>query len=640
MQDTPKVTFKEDIKHDNASRCSKKQNIKSICSCKSIISKGNRSSKLLNLKEISNKESNFINPVNRCSTQKTLYVINNQTIVCKKETISSNDLPNHYSTKSIDKICFNKYLTEESQKEELIDSSYSDSDNSLIEETPKRKNITYSHVINYDSSNSKQIQLEFVDTFEHEESKSNVDHYKETYEFDKLLKISKIYEILLSNFDSFALFLLKYKEIFEAIEFWYEILKSYDIYSKKYDFLKDNYSFMTDIKINKTHEIILFALIMKLYELIRNNDSFGNTDYFNFYYRFKTCLETLQNNYHIFLNSIVSEGKCEDNHYKILILENLHENLANLDLANGYTNSNKELANFIQNSLEKLIDFIKNMKEACKNDETMKIESFTLDILNLEKLVNFLKSYDNVDFEEFRDFIYNNYLVENIIKLNLNKETNSEENTLEEEMLHLNFNNKIDIEKQNKDSELFSKNSSESYLPSIDSKRYEYTLVLDLDETLVHLVEDEKEAYVQVRPYAEFFLKELSSYYELVIFTAATREYADIILNVIDKNNYISHKLYRSHTKLFNDVYIKDLSSLGREINKTFIIDNIKDNFALQPKNGLCIKSFYGDEKDSELIDLINDLKSIVINRVEKVSDCLNSIQVKMDERKKKSNLR
>jgi len=538
MQDTPKVSFKnEEIIFDsnNVSRDSKRKVMNSKCSCKSIISKGNRSSKLLNLKELSKKESH-LRPIRNCSTQKTVYVINNQSIVCKKEKISSDDLP-YNATKSVDKSSINKILTDDSRREESVDSSYSDSENSLTNEVPKRKTKLNSEMINYDSTNSKQIiQLEFVDALEHEESKSYIDD--RTYQFDKLLKISKIYDILISNFDSFALFLLKYKEVFEAIEFWYEIINSYDIYSKNYDLFKDNDNFTADIKLNKTQEIILFALIMKLYELIRNNDSFGNTDYFNFYYRFKTCLETLQHNFQIFLNKIVSESKYEDNHYKILIMESLQDSLASLDLVNGYSEANKEISGFIQNSIDKLIDFIKNIKDTCNIEDNNKLQSFTLDTQNLEKLSNFLKSYETLDFEEFRNFIYNKYIVANIFKLNLNVET--DENILEDSISHLNFNNKIDIEKQNKDSELFYKNSTVPYLPTIDAKRYEYTLVLDLDETLVHLVEDEKEAYVQVRPYAEFFLKELSSYYELVIFTAATSEYADLILDVIDKNKKLN----------------------------------------------------------------------------------------------------
>jgi CTD small phosphatase-like protein 2 len=71
----------------------------------------------------------------------------------------------------------------------------------------------------------------------------------------------------------------------------------------------------------------------------------------------------------------------------------------------------------------------------------------------------------------------------------------------------------------------------------------------------------------------------LSRYYELVVFTAGLQDYADWILNDLDKQRYISHRLYRDHTKFKNGVYTKDLSKLGRDLNKVIIIDNIEDNF-------------------------------------------------------------
>lgn len=64
------------------------------------------------------------------------------------------------------------------------------------------------------------------------------------------------------------------------------------------------------------------------------------------------------------------------------------------------------------------------------------------------------------------------------------------------------------------------------FLPSKDNNiRLKYTLVLDLDETLVHyVVEDEDSAYILIRPGAENFLEELYKLYEIVIFTAATQD--------------------------------------------------------------------------------------------------------------------
>jgi CTD small phosphatase-like protein 2 len=48
-----------------------------------------------------------------------------------------------------------------------------------------------------------------------------------------------------------------------------------------------------------------------------------------------------------------------------------------------------------------------------------------------------------------------------------------------------------------------------------------------------------------IRPYCQEFLDEMNKYYEIVIFTAAVKEYADNILNSIDEKKRISHRLYR-----------------------------------------------------------------------------------------------
>jgi len=49
---------------------------------------------------------------------------------------------------------------------------------------------------------------------------------------------------------------------------------------------------------------------------------------------------------------------------------------------------------------------------------------------------------------------------------------------------------------------------------------------------------------------------------------------------------------------------VKDLSLLGRDINKTIIIDNISDNFILQPDNGIFISTWYDDMRDRLIMEL------------------------------------
>ena len=72
-----------------------------------------------------------------------------------------------------------------------------------------------------------------------------------------------------------------------------------------------------------------------------------------------------------------------------------------------------------------------------------------------------------------------------------------------------------------------------------------YCLVLDLDETLVHYFEVGSEGTFLVRPGCDNFLTEMAEIYEVVIFTAAMQDYADWVLNQIDKAKRIKYRLYR-----------------------------------------------------------------------------------------------
>ena len=177
------------------------------------------------------------------------------------------------------------------------------------------------------------------------------------------------------------------------------------------------------------------------------------------------------------------------------------------------------------------------------------------------------------------------------------------------------------------------------YLPPLDTKKYKYSLILDLDETLVHYIEEENRAYVQVRPYADFFLNEMAKYFELVIFTAAAEDYADIVLNELDKNKVINYKLYRKHTEQINGVFIKDLSKLGRDLSKILIVDNNKDNFSLQPENGLHICSFIGDQNDDELYNLSSDLMKIVECKKNDIRPVIKEIKQIMKKRYESKNI-
>ncbi|XP_022733386.1 CTD small phosphatase-like protein 2 isoform X1 [Durio zibethinus] len=117
------------------------------------------------------------------------------------------------------------------------------------------------------------------------------------------------------------------------------------------------------------------------------------------------------------------------------------------------------------------------------------------------------------------------------------------------------------------------------------------TLVLDLDETLVHsLLEPCKDAdftfpvkfnlqeytvYVRCRPHLRDFMDRVSSLFEIIIFTASQSIYAEQLLNVLDpKRRVFRHRVFRESCIFVDGNYLKDLSVLGRDLACVIIIDN------------------------------------------------------------------
>jgi len=127
------------------------------------------------------------------------------------------------------------------------------------------------------------------------------------------------------------------------------------------------------------------------------------------------------------------------------------------------------------------------------------------------------------------------------------------------------------------------------FLPPKKEGDPKYSLVLDMDETLVHVTfKDDGEINFSTRPYLDKFLTDLSKDYELSVFTTAKENYANSILDEIDDKHLIKHRLYRNHTvQDDSDHLTKDMTKIGRDIKKSIIIDDKAKNFSKTPENGI-----------------------------------------------------
>ena len=152
------------------------------------------------------------------------------------------------------------------------------------------------------------------------------------------------------------------------------------------------------------------------------------------------------------------------------------------------------------------------------------------------------------------------------------------------------------------------------YVHTKNNKKY--SLVLDLDETLIHFKPQnngEDGGILRVRPGITQFLNEVGKYYELIVFTTATQDYADILIDEIEEDKiYFEHRFYREHATIIDNDFVKDLSRIGRPLDSIIIVDNMPQNFRLQKENGIIIKAFWGeDHSDRALFELIPILVNI-----------------------------
>lgn len=125
-----------------------------------------------------------------------------------------------------------------------------------------------------------------------------------------------------------------------------------------------------------------------------------------------------------------------------------------------------------------------------------------------------------------------------------------------------------------------------------DGDERKYTVVLDLDETLVY----GREGPLFTRPGLAELLEFLSKTCETVVWTAGEREYAKRIIRNIDPKGVIEHCIYR-HPKWFNGAsHWKDLSLCGRDMDHVILIDNTPDCIRGQAIRAVLVSDFWGGD--------------------------------------------
>ena len=181
--------------------------------------------------------------------------------------------------------------------------------------------------------------------------------------------------------------------------------------------------------------------------------------------------------------------------------------------------------------------------------------------------------------------------------------------------------------------------------------------MFDLDETLVHWIHNDKDtkeadefldiqlpngkvtkAGFNIRPYWKEMMEEIKDDWEVVVFTASCKNYANTIVNYLDPEGiYFPHRFYRENCWLTPEgVYIKDLRIFHQwDLKDIILVDNAVYSFGFQLDNGIPIFPYWKGKDDKQLLYLKEYLKSIankeIIPDLRKTFQMSNLYQMDID---------
>ena len=353
----------------------------------------------------------------------------------------------------------------------------------------------------------------------------------------------------------------------------------------------------------------------------------------------KTMINIIHTNYILiiyFIVNLLKKNYSNNNSLKKIIL--MIENEPSITQIKKQEMNEYNISKIISNNLKNLNNYYKMIidniygKYNIIKDDNYKFPNCNkyIELIksksNQYKLINIISSFfydayrklNNYDFIELQKFFY----------LFLNQNNNQKKignNNIQK--MPINNNNKIIY-----------------YLPKI-KKCYKYSLVLDLDETLIsfqknyntydikNFIKDIKTKLI-LRPGLFEFLHNMKQLYELILFSSGTSDYVDPIVKLIEQNeNYFEFVLYRQHISYDErGEYFKNLNLLNRNIKNIIIIDDMEKNFRLHKENGICIKPFYGDyQKNMNILNLLGQL----LMKIRIDADETGDIRISLNKEKK-----
>ena len=427
----------------------------------------------------------------------------------------------------------------------------------------------YSNINNkkYNNNNNKyEINSNFIYEYSSPNNKSqskSIKNYHFLINFEELMIVGeKLYEIVKSLINN-------KKMANECFEFW-----NY-FYNSELPKGIQNLIFNSELK-----ESIYSINYTLMSILICYDYSFDTTLVEKCFSLLKETLDLIVNNYIIFCKYIIKKvSKKNKNNKWIYKLNNM---LSNNNIYSNISNNKFSNNEFIMNhntSVEKIIYntniIIKNLNIILEHFKSSSNES----LLILFKKIS-QKNYEDINYY-YRTFL------------------------LREENINGSFLASLYL----KDNPNFH-SVKKPYIRQPSNKRY--TLILDLEETLLNFrlkSENRGEGVLKLRPGLFEFLDAVQIFYEIILFTASSQDYAEnLIDNIEEKKKYFEYKFFRQHNVIIENDFVKDLSRIGRDLDKMIIVDNMPQNYRLHKKNGINIKGFWGEELNDRILYNLKDI--------------------------------
>ena len=143
------------------------------------------------------------------------------------------------------------------------------------------------------------------------------------------------------------------------------------------------------------------------------------------------------------------------------------------------------------------------------------------------------------------------------------------------------------------------------YLKEPSNKKY--TLVLNLNKTLAFY----NKGNITLRNGLFSFLSMIKPYYELISFSSEPDKITTNIIKEIEfKEKIFDYNFGREHCILCDNILVKDISLVGRDLKDIIIIDDNEKSFQLNEENGIKISKFEGN---NEFDNALFELKKILI---------------------------